>query len=156
MWKIANVFLVLAMCLCASAVQARPGVPAIDLINQAARDSSNAPVGVEALKKGFRAAGARLGWNFVEEAPDRLVGTVVVRNKHTAAVEITLRTGSFDLRYRSSVNLNAREEEAVDAGGESTPAGAARASAGKIWIIHPNYNSWVNNLVTRARAEFGG
>lgn len=68
-------------------------------------------------------AGAGLGWQIAEEAPGKLVGTLVLRT-HTAVVDIAYTATSYSITYRSSVNLDA-------SGGQ----------------IHKNYNGWISNLV---------
>ena len=52
---------------------------------------------------------------------------IIVRNKHTLAVEIKYTNKSFDINYKSSKNLN-----------YSANDGKPR--------IHPNDNSWMQNI----------
>ena len=68
-------------------------------------------------------AGAGLGWQITEEAPGKLVGTLVLRS-HTAVVDIFYTATTYTIKYRSSINLDER-------GGQ----------------IHKNYNGWISNLV---------
>ena len=70
-------------------------------------------------------AGAQRGWTFERVEPGHLIGTVVVRGRHTAVVDVTFTTESYSITYNSSRNLN--HDSAT---GE----------------IHSNYNSWVENL----------
>ena len=59
----------------------------------------------------------------------RVSGTLLVR-EHTAMIDVDHDTKTYTIRYRDSVNLNAKD-------------GA----------IHPNYNSWIQNLDRNIRAE---
>lgn len=77
-------------------------------------------------------AGAKRGWTFNEEAPGHLVGTVSVRAKHFATVDVFFDTEKFSIAYKSSQNLN------------------HDPSRGE---IHPNYNAWVRNLQTDIETE---
>lgn len=70
-------------------------------------------------------AGARRGWTFREEGPGHLAGSVAVRNKHFATVDVYFDRDKFSIVYRSSQNLN------------YDPT---------LKEIHPNYNSWVSLL----------
>ncbi len=155
MKPMANWILALSLAFCAGLVQARAGVPIIDFIGQTALRADRSPLDAPAIKKAFHTVGARQGWSIIEEAPDRLVGTLLVRGKHTAVVEITLRQGGFDLKYRSSINLHARETPLEAGASEPAPPAGAKLASGGVWTIHPNYNRWVGNLVAGARAELG-
>lgn len=77
-------------------------------------------------------AGAGRGWVFERVAPGHLVGTVVVRGKHTAVVDIYYDAEDFSIVYKDSENLNYNPEKHT---------------------IHPNYNSWVSLLEQDIRKE---
>ena len=77
-------------------------------------------------------AGAKRGWTFKDEAPGHLVGDVAVRAKHFATVDVMFDTEKFSITYRDSRNLN------------------YDGSRGE---IHPNYNTWVNNLQSDIQGE---
>jgi hypothetical protein len=70
-------------------------------------------------------AGAARGWAFSDDGPGAMIGTVVVRGKHTAKVRVLYDEKAFSIVYLDSNQLN------------------YDASRGE---IHPNYNSWVRNL----------
>ncbi len=70
-------------------------------------------------------AGADRGWVFQRIAPGHLEGTIDVRDRHRATVDIYFDTEEFSIIYKDSDNLN------YDAAGNT---------------IHRNYNNWVNNL----------
>ncbi len=128
--------------------------PIIDLSAQIARRANGSPAVVPDIAKAFRAAGGSLGWTFAEEGPAHLVGTVVVRGKHTIVVDIFLRRGEYDVKYRSSVNMRYREEDADDTGkaAENQPQQPSLASK-KVRTIHSSYNSWVMNLTHGVSGE---
>lgn len=77
-------------------------------------------------------AGAKRGWVFREIGPGHLEGTVTVRGKHEATVDIFYGTDNFSIIHKSSKNLN------------FDPSRNA---------IHPNYNSWVSLLEQEIRTE---
>ncbi len=86
----------------------------------------------EDYKNAIIRGGAKRGWTFQEEEPGHLIGDVAVRNKHLATVDIYFDTESFSISYKSSQNLN------YNAGRNE---------------IHPNYNSWIQNLQGEIQAE---
>lgn len=75
-------------------------------------------------------AGAITGWEIVPTGPGQMLGTIHVRNKHTAEVDITYDQKNYFIKYRSSVNLKYKD--------------------GK---IHPSYNNWVITLEQNIRRE---
>lgn len=77
-------------------------------------------------------AGAERGWSFQDAGPGHLVGNLAVRGKHFATVDVFYDTESFTINYKDSRNL------------EYDPATRQ---------IHPNYNSWVQNLQQDIQAE---
>lgn len=70
-------------------------------------------------------AGASRDWTFERTGPGHLVGSVTVRGKHSAVVDVVFDTDSYSISYKSSYNLNYESSQNV---------------------IHPNYNAWVDNL----------
>ncbi|HEY8049232.1 MAG TPA: hypothetical protein VIE63_08670 [Ramlibacter sp.] len=76
-------------------------------------------------------AGAALGWQMVDEGPDKIVATLHLR-EHTAVVEIPYSTTTYSIKYRSSVNLD-------ESNGQ----------------IHKNYNGWVQNLTKGINTQLG-
>jgi hypothetical protein len=102
------------------------------------------------LARAARAAAERTGWTVREDGTDRLVASIEIHGKHSAEVDINLRAGGFDVKYRSSHNLNYRPADAAptasaaSAAPPSTPAGA---------VIHPNYNRKVKDLVAAIKRE---
>jgi hypothetical protein len=76
-------------------------------------------------------AGAALGWQMVDEGPNKIVATLNLR-QHSAVVEIPYSTTSYSIKYRSSVNLD-------ESNGQ----------------IHKNYNGWVQNLTKGINTQLG-
>ena len=78
-------------------------------------------------------AGAKRNWVFEQVGPGHLVGTTVVRGKHTAVVDVFFDTETFSIHYKDSQNLKWDPERRK---------------------IHPNYNAWVDLLKSDIQAEF--
>jgi hypothetical protein len=76
--------------------------------------------------------GAKRSWTFEDGGPGHLIGTVNVRGKHSATVDIVFDTESFSITHKASRNLN------YDASTRT---------------IHPNYNSWVHLLESEIQSE---
>lgn len=85
--------------------------------------ASGRPLSSDEVRKAIMRAGTSLGWQMNADAPGRITGTLNVRSKHTAVVEIPYSSRSYSINYKSSVNLNEEEGQ-----------------------IHNNYNGWVKNL----------
>ena len=80
-------------------------------------------VTLDRVKKGIVRAGEFQDWEMTEVEPGHIVGRLIVRGKHTAAVDILFDTKVFSIRYKDSGGL--------DYDGET---------------IHQAYNTWVFNL----------
>ena len=76
--------------------------------------------------------GSKRGWTFEAAAPGHLIGSLAVRGKHSATVDVQFDTESFSISYNSSMNLNYH---------------AGRNE------IHPSYNNWVKNLQDDIQTE---
>lgn len=72
-------------------------------------------------------------WSIEETKKNRLLAKVVVRNKHTAFININYDQKKINIEYESSKNL--RYEKIND------------YSA----VIHPNYLKWINYLVSKVK-----
>lgn len=88
------------------------------------------PVADREIAAAIVRAGAITGWEIVPAGKGQMIGTIHVRNKHTAEVDITYDQKNYAIKYRSSINLNYKD--------------------GK---IHPNYNNWVITLDQNIRKE---
>ncbi|MEM1382643.1 MAG: hypothetical protein AAGG06_03270 [Pseudomonadota bacterium] len=69
--------------------------------------------------------GSDRGWIFTKLGTGHLEGTVNVRGKHTAVIDVLFDREVYSILYKDSQNLNYDAAENV---------------------IHPNYNSWVGLL----------
>jgi hypothetical protein len=97
-------------------------------------DSSNPagkPLTLDEVTKTIVSAGAGLGWEMKVVSPGHIVGTLNLRS-HTAVVDIPYTTSTYSINYSSSENL------------KYDPADNT---------IHPNYNSWVQNLNNAIRSR---
>jgi hypothetical protein len=74
------------------------------------------------VKKAILRAGSSLGWKLVDNGPDAMIGTLLLRT-HTAVVDIPYSATQYSITYKDSTNLNY----------DGTS-------------IHSNYNGWIQNL----------
>lgn len=81
-----------------------------------------------AIVNGLQAAGWKAENLKVDDKQGSLVASTLIRNKHTAIVDIKFDTTKYSITYKDSNNI-----------------GAAVCRDGKVWL-HPNYNKWVQNL----------
>lgn len=81
------------------------------------------------VTKAIVRAGAQLGWQMTPEKRGHVVGRIALR-AHTAVVDVTHDTRIFNIKYRTSANLD-------ESGGQ----------------IHKNYNGWIQNLEKGIRAQ---
>jgi hypothetical protein len=76
--------------------------------------------------------GSKRNWTFEDAGPGHLIGSVRVRGKHSATVDIMFDTAAFSITHKSSQNLNYSADRRE---------------------IHPNYNSWIHLLEQDIQAE---
>ena len=122
----------LAWTLLAMSAHARSGVPVADFENLPAVTASGQPASGAQIKAAIQAAAQQNGWTVVAPAPDRMVATLQVRNKHTVVTEIVYKPGQYSVKYKDSANMNFDPSTRV---------------------IHPFYNKWVQGLVDGIRTE---
>lgn len=79
---------------------------------------------LEQVTKAIVEAGAGLTWTMAIVKPGQIVGTLNLRS-HTAVVDITYNTKTYDVTYKNSVNLKYNAEKNT---------------------IHENYRGWIMNL----------
>lgn len=77
----------------------------------------------------IKEAGKSLGWQMSAEAPGLFTGRLAIRH-HVAVVEISHDAQRYSIRYRDSVNLDARDG-----------------------LIHSAYNQWVESLDRAIRSR---
>jgi hypothetical protein len=83
----------------------------------------------ETVRTALAIAGAVHGWVIAQEAPGKLTLKYNKMGKHEIVVDAAYDATGFEIKYVNSTNMNFRKD----------PAGAT--------MIHPNYNSWVNELI---------
>ncbi|MSP98318.1 MAG: hypothetical protein EXR29_14110 [Betaproteobacteria bacterium] len=130
-----------------TAVAQRALVPIIDYKDISVAKSSDKPVAVDQVKGAIVAAGKSLQWDMAFAANSGLVGTLVVRNKHTISVDISVVPGMYSIKYRSSINM-----KYADAATDLTYWNLYKSAAGGP-VIHPRYNQWVQALKSAMDAE---
>ncbi|MBW8757199.1 MAG: hypothetical protein JF586_06275 [Burkholderiales bacterium] len=125
----------LALCLAAitaPALAARSAVPMIELGRQEIVTFDGQPLSLDAMRKAILYGGLTRRWTAVAERPGML-SLQASNGGHLVVVEVTYDAQSYDIRYKSSVDMSYEA-----AGGKS--------------VIHPKYNQWVNDLSTAIRA----
>jgi hypothetical protein len=101
--------------------------PIYDVVN--APVVSNKAASMDDVNKAIVRAGTQLGWVITPESPGKLTGRIALRT-HTAVVDITHDSRTFNIKYRDSTNLEASGDQ-----------------------IHKNYNGWIQNLEKGIRAQ---
>lgn len=134
----------------ASSVYAqRTPVSIINYPNLPIATASGKPIQAEQVKKAIQDAALRKGWTLGNDTGDKLLATLVVNNKHTVMVEIAYSADKYSLTYRDSVNMNYHSEARFD----SRMPNARNASTPSGPVIHPAYNTWVQELKDAIRGE---
>jgi hypothetical protein len=126
-----------------SALAQRMPVPIVNYRNNPV-DASRASVPAEKVKQAIRNAASVKGWKIDEEPGNKMVATLVVRNKHTVMVEIAYSETRYSLVYRDSINMK------YDA--QYLPRNAGIYAKPRP-SIHPFYNDWVAELKVAIGAE---
>lgn len=98
----------------------------------AAAVDSRQSLTLEDYERAILRAGAKRGWAFKEVGPGQLEGTVNVRGKHQATVDVFYTDEDFSIIYKNSQNLNYKSDTRQ---------------------IHKNYNTWVRNLENDIQQE---
>jgi len=98
------------------------------------------------VKKAIQDAALRKGWTLSNDTGDKMTATLVVRNKHTVVVEIAYSADRYSIAYRDSVNMNYHSEAHYD-------SRMPRPSSATGPVIHPAYNTWVQELKEAIRGE---
>jgi glyceraldehyde-3-phosphate dehydrogenase/erythrose-4-phosphate dehydrogenase len=81
------------------------------------------------VQKVILQAGTGLGWQMIQRGPGSIEGVLVLR-EHRAVVDIKYSAKSYSITYKDSEKLNYDGTN-----------------------IHPNYNSWIQNLDRAIRAQ---
>lgn len=129
------IYLVLSLLLfIPSSASARATVPIENYENVAIASSTGTTVTAEQVKRAFQNAGLRLGWTFTEPSAGQMLGTLLVRNKHTIMINIIYTGEHYSVSYSNSVNMKYSTKN-------DKP------------VIHPSYNKWVKGLLDGMRIE---
>jgi hypothetical protein len=96
---------------------------------------------LEEVQKAIRAAATLRGWTVKPGDPGHIMATLIVRNYHTAMVDIAYDQQHFAIRYKNSVNLNYGHGYTRPVVGEH-----GQITHDETEIIHPKYNEWVGEL----------
>ena len=95
-------------------------------------------LGMDVVKKGVSTGILIKQWSATDSKPGFTRAKIIVRGKHTLVVDINYTTSNFDIKYNSSENL----KYSVNSAG--------------VEVIHPNANSWMNNLRDAIRSVLNG
>jgi hypothetical protein len=112
----------LAIVFAATLLGACRTAPTIYQVQNAAVSTNVPNASKDDVRKAIVRAGGSLGWQFRDNGPDAMIGTLILRT-HTAVVDIPYSTKQYSITYKDSTNL--------DYNGTS---------------IHSNYNGWIQNL----------
>jgi multisubunit Na+/H+ antiporter MnhE subunit len=122
-----NTFGMAALCAFVALAGGCVTAPIYDVVN--APVVSNKAASMDDVNKAIVRAGTQLGWVITPESPGKLTGRIALRT-HTAVVDITHDSRTFNIKYRDSTNLEASGDQ-----------------------IHKNYNGWIQNLEKGIRAQ---
>jgi hypothetical protein len=95
-------------------------------------NTNSGKASLDDVGKAITQAGINLGWQMNTVKPGHIVGTLNLRS-HSAIVDVTYNTKSYDIAYKDSSNLNYNGS-----------------------TIHKNYNGWVQNLDRKIQAQLSG
>lgn len=119
--------------LATNAAMARDPVPIVNYADVIITTGSGKTPTTDQLKQAFIAAGNARRWTFSDQGTNQLIGSLSWEN-HSLMVTISYTPQKYSVTYRDSINL----KYGVDNG---TP------------VIHPRYNTFVQELMTRVRME---
>ena len=138
-----------------SAAHARESVPVVNHIDVPVMTSSGKPVTADQVRDAIVKGAEKKGWAVMRSPTSELLSAkLVVRNKHTVAVSIPYSAESYSIKYQDSINMNFKLSDGpkntasymqYSDPSRGTPAGTP--------LIHPGYNSWVNDLLMSIKEE---
>lgn len=135
---IAPLFFLLAVF--ATPVQAHTE-PIVNFENQVIKRFDDKKLSMADVLTAIRNAAEKMDWRVEPNGPGRIIATLVVRNQHTAIINIVYNTESYSITYRDSINLDYSAQGAkpqIKEGKLVPPAATG--------VIHPNYNKWVQQF----------
>jgi hypothetical protein len=119
-------------CAAGASMAARSAVPMRELGHQEIVTMDGQPLSLDAMRKAILYGGLTRRWTAVGEQPG-VLSLQAANGGHIVVVDVAYDAGSYDIRYRSSVEMDYKNTD-----GKAT--------------IHPKYNQWVNDLSTAIRA----
>jgi len=120
---------IVVVALAALAVSACTTRPIVNVSAEPVVSASGAAVTPEYVRDAILRAGTRLGWQMTPASTGLVNGRIALRN-HVAVIDVTYTSGTYNIRYRDSTNLDYRDGQ-----------------------IHKNYNVWMENLNNAIRME---
>ncbi len=139
-----GLFIVLALAAGPAFAQRLP-VPLVNHPDVPVATSSGKSVQVEQVKEAIQSAAKAKGWALAYELSGKMLATLVVRNKHTVVVEVAYSADRYSLMYRDSVNMKYAAHAQSDGRINSANTGYIRSNYDGP-VIHPFYNSWVQEF----------
>ncbi len=101
-------------------------------VNEATVVSSTGnPLSLDQVRNAIVAAGTGLGWQMAPTETGHIQGTLNIRS-HSAIVDISYSTESYNITYKSSSNLKYDPDDKS---------------------IHSNYNGWIQKLDSAIKAR---
>ncbi len=140
---------VLSLALISPLAHARESVPVINHENVTWTNSKGMDM-AEIRNRIMQAAQSKKWTVSPGPSADSLIGTLVVRNKHTVRVEISYGASAFSVKYLDSINMNYKIEEPNL---QPDPFGYGQEVRKPFAVIHPFYNRWVQELVDTIRQQ---
>lgn len=117
--------ILLALAVAVALTACRQPVPIQDHEEIAIVRYDNETLSLEQVQRAILLAGIDQGWDMRPAGKGHVVGTLLVRGKHTAVVDIEYDAKAYSVLYKDSTNLDFRQPR----------------------LIHPNYNAWVSTLI---------
>lgn len=127
--------LLIACLAVANVAHARSAVPLVNVDRADITAPSGKAPSLKDVATAVRHAGTALGWMIETVSPGVMVGTLVVRNKHTIKVDITFTERTISFTYKDSINMK------YGTNSDGQP------------VIHPFYMDWVDALLQGTRRE---
>lgn len=137
---ITTLFIVLSIF--SGAAQAARTEPIVNYENQQIKRFDSKQLTMQEVQMAIRDAAEKNEWRVEPNGPGKIIATLVVRNQHTAVVDIIYNPESYSITYKSSINLNYSGSPR-----EGTPVVKnGRIVVDKSPVIHSNYNKWVQQF----------
>jgi hypothetical protein len=130
------------------------GVPIHNVKDAPVKTLSGKELTLDQATKAIVLAGMGLNWEMEVATPGHIVGTLNLRS-HQAVVDIPYNTRVYSILYKSSKNLLIPIPSSIPSNTGTRGIDDRRNSVQqKKEGIHPNYNSWIENLNNAIRTQF--